>query len=67
MSEEDDARRRRARCAWWLSAQCDGGAKCTCLPYRSLADTAVDPLPQQVDVPQVPGVLLDRPEQHLTQ
>ena len=36
-------------------------------PRFSLAEAAVDPLAQQVDVPHVAGVLPDHPDQHLAQ
>ncbi len=37
-TDETVGRRVRARCVWWLSGQCKGGATCSCLPWPRESD-----------------------------
>jgi hypothetical protein len=52
MSDESAIGRVRARCVWWLSGQCKGGATCACLPWPQ---PDKDPSPDPIRPPAKPA------------
>jgi hypothetical protein len=54
MTEESISGRVRARCVWWLSGQCKGGATCTCLPPPR-QEPGAGPAHEHISPPQPPA------------